>query len=100
LGVPVVDALFVKITQVLQGKNPAYGTRTFLHHRMLDAGWSKPKIALFYWSLSAILGVVALFLGARQKLFALLALGVFVLMIIIWLNFYTSWLKPPESGNG
>ena len=100
LGVPAVDAVFVKVSQILQGKNPTQGTRTFLHHRMLDAGWDKPKIALFYWGLSAILGVVALFLNAQQKFFAFIVLAVFILMIIIWLNFYTNWLKPQELDNG
>jgi UDP-GlcNAc:undecaprenyl-phosphate GlcNAc-1-phosphate transferase len=100
LGVPVVDALFVKTTQVLQGKNPTLGTRTFLHHRMLDAGWSKPKIALFYWGLSAILGIIALFLGTQQKFFAIIILAILILMIIIWLNFYTNWLKPQELDSG
>ncbi len=100
LGVPVIDAIFVKTGQVLSGKNPTSGSRNFLHHRLLDAGWSKAKIALFYWGLSAILGAVALILNARQKVYIFVLLGVVLAMVIIWLRFYTTWLKPQEQDNG
>lgn len=100
LGVPVIDAIFVKTSQILSGKNPTLGSRNFLHHRFLDAGWSKRQIALFYWMVSAILGIIALILSARQKVFAFVLLGVVLAMIILWLRFYTTWLKPPVSDNG
>ncbi|MDO8515525.1 MAG: MraY family glycosyltransferase [bacterium] len=100
LGVPVIDAIFVKTGQIFSGKNPTSGSRNFLHHRLLDAGWSKRRIALFYWGLSAILGAVALILNARQKVYIFVLLGVVLAMVIIWLRFYTTWLKPQESDNG
>lgn len=100
LGIPLIDAIYVKIGQVLQGKNPTQGARSFLHHRLLDAGWSKRKIALFYWSLSAILGIVALNVNSKQKFFTVILVAVLVAAVIIWLKLSTIFLKRPGPANG
>ncbi len=100
LGVPLIDSFYVTINRLLHGQSPVEDTRGHLHHKLLDAGWSKRQISLFYWSLSGILGVIALLLNAQQKFFAFVALGVILGMIIIWLNIYIFWQKLFASGNG
>ncbi len=100
LGVPLIDSLYVAVSRILHGHSPVYATRSHLHHRLLDAGWSKRQIALFYWMVSAILGLIALFLNARQKFFAIVFLAVILGMAILWLSFYTSWQKHSGFDNG
>lgn len=100
LGVPLIDAVFVKITQIFRGQNPTLATRSFLHHRLLDAGWSKRQVALFYWSVSAILGVIALNVNAKQKFFAVLVVAVFVAAVILWLKLSSIFLKRHAPVNG
>lgn len=100
LGVPLLDSLYVAISRMVRGHSPVYATRNHLHHRLLDAGWGKRKIALFYWGISAILGLIALTANSRQKFFALIFLAVILGMGILWLNFYTTWQKQRESANG
>jgi len=56
LSVPIVDTTYVVIGRLIHGKSPVWGDRTHLHHRLLDIGWGKRKIAVFYWLTTAFLG--------------------------------------------
>ncbi len=74
LGIPTVDALFTIMRRILTRQSPIRGDRKHLHHLLLQFGWTQRQIALFYWSISAILGIAALHLQSRNKLFALIML--------------------------
>lgn len=100
LGVPMIDALYTLIRRVGKGKSPVRADRGHLHHRLLNLGWGKRRIALFYWGVSAILGVIALTVTSRQKVFAFLLLGVLVFGFILWLNFFSQLSKPQDPDNG
>lgn len=100
LCIPLIDAVYVIFTRLLARKNPVWGSRNHLHHRLLDAGWSKRSIALFYWFFSAIFGLVALTVNAKQKLFAFLVVAVVLAMVIIWLKLSTTFLKNFDPDNG
>ncbi len=86
LAVPMADAVFVIIRRLKNKKSPFYGDRSHFHHALLDAGLSKPQVAIVYWSSAAILGIIALRLNSGQKLFAILLVGSVVCMIAIWLR--------------
>lgn len=88
LGVPLVDTGYVIVRRIMQGKSPVWGDRGHLHHRLLDNGWSKPKIALFYWGLTALLGVVALNLNTPSKLYTIVGVAVAIGGLIIWLTYH------------
>ncbi len=100
LGVPLIDSIYVIISRLIARKNPVWGSRNHLHHRLLDAGWQKSQIALFYWGVSAILGIVALTVNAKQKLFVVLLVAVILLGLIIWLKLFTTFFgkSDPDSG--
>lgn len=100
LGVPIIDAAFVFISRLLSFRNPTVATRTHLHHRLLDAGWKKPQIALFYWVVSAILGAVALTVSPKQKIFAVLTVFVTVVGLILWLKLSTIFFGKSDPDNG
>lgn len=100
LGIPFIDAGYVIVSRLLSGRNPTQPTRSHLHHRLLDAGWSKRRVALFYWAVSAILGVVALTVNSKQKFFATIGVAVLILAIILWLKLSTTFLRKPGLGNG
>ena len=100
LGIPLIDACVVVVTRLFAGKNPMMGGRNHLHHRLLDAGWNKRQIALFYWMVSAILGVIALTVNAKQKLFAILLVAVVIGGLILWLKLFTTYLKRPVRDSG
>jgi len=93
LGVPLIDAVFVMAGRIMRGKSPVWGSRTHLHHRLLDLGWSKPRIALLYWGVSAILGLAALVLGSAGKFAVVSVLAAAMLVLIVWLSLYSNWQK-------
>lgn len=100
LGIPLIDAVYVLTARLLARRNPTLAGRTHLHHRLLDAGWKKPQIALFYWVVSAILGAIALSLSPKEKVFAVLVVAITVAGIIIWLKLSTIFFAKSDRDSG
>lgn len=92
LGIPLIDAVYTIGRRVLSGKSPFLGDKGHLHHRMLEAGWGKRRIALFYWMATGLLGVIALKFNAQTKLFAILGL-------VIWL-YFGAYSRRQDQDNG
>jgi UDP-GlcNAc:undecaprenyl-phosphate/decaprenyl-phosphate GlcNAc-1-phosphate transferase len=87
LGVPLIDTGYVIFNRIRSGKSPVWGDRGHLHHRLLDAGLSKGNIALFYWGVTAILGIVALNLNTGAKIYTMVGIAVFLGGLILWLTY-------------
>ncbi len=100
LLVPAVDFLYTFFRRVLEKKSPLVGDRKHLHHLLLDKGWSHRRISLFYITSCAILGLLAINLSSKGKLFTLLGLAVIILGGIIWLNFFSGYSKQADRDNG
>lgn len=89
LGVPFVDAGFTILRRVLARRSPVWGDRGHLHHRLLDdLKWSKRRIALFYWSVTALLGVVALQLNSQQKFYTIVGIALVIGCVLLWLTHF------------
>lgn len=95
LGVPIIDALYSILRRIMKGKSPVWGDRGHLHHKLMDLKWGKRRIAVFYWLVSAVLGLIALRLNSREKLYTIVLLGVLIGGILLWLNMATYFLKKP-----
>ncbi len=100
LGVPMMDAVYTLLRRITLKKSPVLADRGHLHHRLLDLGWSKRKIALFYWSVSAILGAVALTVTSQQKLFVFLLVAVGFGGFLLWVAFFSQFSNPLDQDNG
>ncbi len=100
LGVPTIDAAYTLLRRLGKGKSPVWADRGHLHHRLLNLGWGKRRIALFYWGVSAILGWVALTVNSQQKLFAFLLVAVIIGGFIAWVNFFSHLSSPPDPDSG
>lgn len=87
LGIPMLDATYTISRRLLKGKSPVWGDRGHLHHRLLDAGWSKKKIAYFYWGSTAVIGAISLQLNSTQKIFSIIMLALLVGAGLVWLKF-------------
>lgn len=100
LGLPMIDAIFTLSRRLIKGKSPIWADRGHLHHNLLDLGWSKRTIALFYYLLSAILGAVALMVTSTQKIFILLVVSVLIGAFLLWINWFLRSSKPRDHANG
>lgn len=84
LALPISDAIFTILRRLLAGKSPFWGDRGHLHHKLLDQfGWGRRRIAVFYWSVTLIMGVLALVLPTQGKIiaFAIVLILTFVFLI-------------------
>jgi len=86
MGVPAVDAAFTITRRIISKKSPFKGDKGHLHHLLLKMGFTQRQIALFYWSISAILGSISLYLQSQSKLFALIMLVVIVGGTLLFLH--------------
>ncbi len=87
LGVPLIDTGYTILRRLLQGKSPVWGDRGHLHHKLLDAGLSKRQVAFFYWTVTGILGFLALNLNTQQKLYTILGLTLLIGGLLLLLTY-------------
>lgn len=86
LGVPLIDTGYTIIRRILNGKSPVWGDRGHLHHRLLDAGMSKSQVAILYWVLTALLGLLALNLNTASKLYTMIGIAAILGGLILFLT--------------
>lgn len=90
LGIPFIDALYSISRRILGGRSPVWGDRGHLHHKLLDEWhWGKRKTAMFYWGITALLGILALNLNSRQKFYTIVMLAVIIGGLFLWFNFFS-----------
>ena len=86
LGVPLIDTGYTVIRRVLAGKSPFWGDRGHLHHKLLDAGLSRSQVAIFYWLVTALLGLLALSLNSAYKFYTIVFVIFFVGGLLLMLT--------------
>jgi UDP-GlcNAc:undecaprenyl-phosphate GlcNAc-1-phosphate transferase len=87
MGVPIADGMFTITRRLLSKKSPFKHDRGHLHHLLLERGLDQRTIALIYWFMSIMLGLFALNLSSRGKLFAIILVLVVVGIVIVTLRF-------------
>lgn len=93
MGIPAADAIFTIVRRVAAKKSPFWHDRGHLHHLLLKKGVSQRKIAVFYWGMSILLGLVALLLSSKGKIFAIILVMVLVIGGILALRYITNERK-------
>lgn len=83
LAIPILDALVVLASRIFHGQSPFMADRRHLHHRLLDLGWKPRQIVLFFYSVSALLGLIALNTQTLGKFWALLAAAPAVFLLVL-----------------
>lgn len=85
LGVPIIDAFWIIVRRLAQGRSPFTPDRGHLHHRLLDIGLSHRQTVLLIYAICVGLGLLAMLLTGSTQLYAFVgafvALG-FVLFIL------------------
>ena len=90
LGVPLMDVVYVIARRIAAHKSPVWGDTNHLHHQLLKLGYSKSQVAMFYWTVTAILGFVALQLNSQMKIYTILLIAVTVGGALLWINLFLS----------
>jgi UDP-GlcNAc:undecaprenyl-phosphate GlcNAc-1-phosphate transferase len=85
LGVPIIDAFWIIVRRVAQGRSPFSPDRGHLHHRLLDIGLSHRQTVLLIYGICIGLAVLAMLLSGATQLYAFIGVLVgsgFVLFIL------------------
>ena len=82
LAVPMIDAFYTLVRRVMNKKSPFRADRGHFHHRLMDIGWGKRRIAVFYWIISFLLGVMSLYLKGMEKMLAIITVAILLLIFI------------------
>ncbi len=93
LGFPILDAVWVTVRRIVQGGSPFKGDLKHLHHRLIYMGLSPRKAVLLMYGLSAVFGGMAIFLGTKEKVFAI---GLLLLAMVV-LGLYAVWLGKDKA---
>ena len=76
LGIPLLDVAWTIVRRHRSGQGITSRDTQHLHHRLVDAGLTRPQVTMVYVLLCAAFGASALLLERAEKLFALAALAV------------------------
>lgn len=87
LGVPLIDTGYTIARRILNRKSPVWGDRGHLHHKLLDLGFTKSQVAVFYWVVTALLGILALNLNTATKIYTIIGVAFLLGGIFIWLTY-------------
>lgn len=98
LGIPVVDAFWSILRRIASGRSPVWGDRGHLHHKILDEWkWSKRKAAVFYWLVTAFLGILALNLPSLFKFYTIILVILVVGGLLLWFNYLSTFSKRSDQ---
>ncbi|MFA6007245.1 MAG: MraY family glycosyltransferase [Candidatus Shapirobacteria bacterium] len=86
LGIPMLDAFFVLFYRLIHHKSPFKSDNNHLHHQLLKLGWGRRRIAVFYWSLTLLFGLLSLFLNSQQKFYTFI--GIAIIFFAFTLKFF------------
>ena len=100
LGIPFVDALVVVVKRLREGRSLFIGGREHMHHYLLDLGWGKRRIAVFYTGMSVVFAILALSLKAEAKLFTMAAVLLILGGTLLWLQNWSTYSKQPDQDSG
>lgn len=89
LAIPILDAGFVILQRLLHRQPPWIGDKSHLHHRLLAAGFSSRQIIILAATFTATLGGIAVTAQTIYKLWALLAVVLFLAATILTLSYLT-----------
>ena len=83
LSVPMIDAFYTIVRRLKNRKSPFKADWGHFHHQLLEIGWGRRRIALFYWIVAFVFGLASLFLKGFGKLVAFTSVGVFLIMFTL-----------------
>ncbi len=84
MGVPLIDTTYIIIRRIFERKSPVWGDKTHLHHKLMTLGLTQEQTSFFYWTVTAILGAIALNLHAASKLYTIIGVTICLGGFFLW----------------
>lgn len=81
LGLPIFDMGFAAIRRILSGRSPFSGDKKHLHHKLVAVGLSQRQAVAVLYSISAVLGIIAVMLTGeifKRALFVISLIFIFI----------------------
>jgi hypothetical protein len=85
LGVPIIDAFWIIVRRLAQGRSPFSPDRGHLHHRLLDIGLSHRQTVVLIYAICVVLAVLALLLSGATQIVAFAAVVVASGLVLFFL---------------
>jgi len=86
LLVPFLDGAMTVTRRLMNKQSPFKGDRGHLHHLLLERGWSRQRVAMFYWIATALTGIAGYYAADRSPILTAMTLAGLVAFFIIALN--------------
>jgi len=67
LSIPIIDFFWVIGRRIKLGKSIFEADQEHLHHKLMKLGWSQRKISLFFYTITILIAMIALNIGATGK---------------------------------
>ncbi len=83
LSMPLIDASYTILRRLKNRKSIFKADWGHLHHRLLEIGWGRRRIAVFYWIVTFILGISSLFFQKIEKVLAFCIIAVLLFLFIM-----------------
>ncbi len=83
LAIPIFDIVNAVTRRLLKGKSPMAADREHIHHKLIDMGFNQKQAVAILYSLSSILGILAVVVTTSGEGKALMLLAAIVLAGII-----------------
>ena len=88
LALPLFDTSFAVIRRILKGQSPMSPDRGHFHHRLLDIGLSQKQAVAILYTISGLLGLIAVVITTRDEIRALiLIIAVVIAAAIVFFTF-------------
>ncbi|MBI3120425.1 MAG: undecaprenyl/decaprenyl-phosphate alpha-N-acetylglucosaminyl 1-phosphate transferase [Candidatus Kerfeldbacteria bacterium] len=85
MGIPMLDFFWVVGRRIFVDRtHPFRADRKHLIHRLLDAGFTKRRAAVFLYVLATLFGLSSLYLTRVQKVWAVVLLLMVMILLSVW----------------
>ncbi len=88
LLIPFLDGLVAIVRRLKRKQLPFWGDREHFHHKLLfRLGWSKSKVATFYWISTIFLGTIGILSSGRSRALWVASMSIIFFIAIALFNF-------------
>ena len=86
ISIPILDTLLAIIRRLNQGKHPFSADKEHLHHRLLELHFAPKQILLAFYSLSALLGAIAVIFNNKDVKYGLIIIFIVIYTFLVLLK--------------